>query len=240
MDALVPIAAAFIEVHRQLHAAVAADLRAIAAGNGSAWAAAVTAFGLGMIHALTPGHGKAVLFSYFLGRRARPLAGAMVAAQIAGLHVGSATLLVSLVGLSSTALGRSSGAAYALQAFSAAGLAAAGAWYLYRAVVRSGTDNGPHGRAPSGLALAVGLAPCPLTMLILSAAFAHASLAIGVALVLVMGCGIAATIALVGLVGILARRSLTAMAHAAPLLRSLELASAAAILALGLSALAAL
>jgi ABC-type nickel/cobalt efflux system permease component RcnA len=240
LDTLAAIVAAVLEAHRQLHSAVAGELRAIAAGSGSFWAAAATALGLGMVHALTPSHGKAVLFTYFLGRAARPLAGMAAAAQIAALHVGSATLLVSLVGISSTVLGRSGGAAYALQAVSAAALVAVGAWYLYRAVAPSSAGDGAHRHALSGLTLAVGMLPCPLTMLILSTAFAHASLAIGLALVLVMGAGIAATIAMVGLIGILARRGLAAMAGIAPLLRGLEIASAAMILALGLSAIAAL
>ncbi len=216
----------------------------MAGGDGSIWIAALTAFALGTVHALTPGHGKAVLFAYFLGRKAQPSAGVAAAVQIATLHVGSATLLVMAVGAASSALGRPSGAAFALQIASAIAVTGAGFWYLWRALRRGDQVPQATHHGYSGIALAVGLLPCPLTMLILSAAFAHASLGTGLLLVVVMGFGIMATIGFVGSIGIVAQRGIMAGFDGArwyaALLRGLEIASAAAILALGVSSLAAL
>jgi nickel/cobalt transporter (NicO) family protein len=48
---------------------------------------AVLAFGLGALHALTPGHGKAALAAFFLGREARIATGIRVALAAAFLHV---------------------------------------------------------------------------------------------------------------------------------------------------------
>jgi ABC-type nickel/cobalt efflux system permease component RcnA len=67
-------------------------------GNGAFISVAALASCLGMVHALTPRHGKVVLFAYFLGRKARPWAGLLAAAQIACLHVGIAIVLVRAIG----------------------------------------------------------------------------------------------------------------------------------------------
>jgi hypothetical protein len=56
---------------------LAAEMRA--GGLGTAW----LAFGLGALHALTPGHGKAALAAYFLGREARIGKGVRIALMAA-------------------------------------------------------------------------------------------------------------------------------------------------------------
>lgn len=243
MDLLAAIADHVLDLHRQIHQAVADELHALSGGGGSLGIALIAAFALGAVHALTPGHGKAVLLAHFLGRRARPWAGMAAAAQVATLHVGSAIILVAAMGAASSALGRSSGVAAALQIASAMAVTAVGCWYLWRALARGNPRPEARHHGHSSIALAVGLLPCPLTMLILSAAFARASLGAGLLLVLVMGFGIMATIGVVGSIGIAARRGIAAGFDGASwyvsLLRILEVASAVAILALGISALAA-
>jgi ABC-type nickel/cobalt efflux system permease component RcnA len=57
-----------LDLHRQTHRELAAALRAAGSGEAAILPLAGLALGLGMIHALTPGHGKAILFTYFLGR----------------------------------------------------------------------------------------------------------------------------------------------------------------------------
>lgn len=68
------------------------------------------AVGLGLVHALTPGHGKAVIFSYFLGHTASPLTGLRVAAGAAITHGTIAVLLVLVAGRVLSPLGRRTGA----------------------------------------------------------------------------------------------------------------------------------
>ena len=75
---------------------LAAELRA--GGLGTAW----LAFGLGALHALTPGHGKAALAAYFLGREAGVGKGVRIVAYgvvrlLAGL-VFSLGLILVIVG----------------------------------------------------------------------------------------------------------------------------------------------
>ena len=60
---------------------LAAELRAGGIG------AAAFAFTLGALHALTPGHGKAALAAYFIGKEARLGKGVQVALTAALLHV---------------------------------------------------------------------------------------------------------------------------------------------------------
>jgi nickel/cobalt exporter len=215
----------------------------LADGNGAFISVAALAFCLGTVHALTPGHGKIVLFAYFLGRKARPWAGLLAAAQIACLHVGTAIVLVLAIGGAAYVLGRPTGIAFVLQVISALAVTAAGVWYLKRAIGGSRPPTG--GQRHMGIATAVGILPCPLTMLVLSAAFADATLGIGLMLVAVMGLGIMVTIGLVGSIGVVAQRGFAAGFGDAPtrysaILRCLEVGSSAAILVIGLSSLLAL
>lgn len=242
-DLVASLAHHVLDLHRQIHEAVSSQLRSLASGDGSLVLACATAFGLGLVHALTPGHGKAILFTYFLGRKAQPWAGFAAAAQVAGLHVGTATALVIAVGAASSAFGRPTGVALALQFCSAIAVIMIGLWYLWRSIAKRGLVELSPTHGHSKLAVAVGLLPCPLTMLVLSAAFSYANLGIGVFLVAIMGLGILTTIAAVGSIGIGLQR-LIAVSLAPEdnryirTLHLLEVASAIIILILGISALA--
>jgi ABC-type nickel/cobalt efflux system permease component RcnA len=79
-DLIAAIAHHVLALHWQIHGAVAAQLKLLAGGDGSLLLACAAAFGLGIVHALTPGHGKAILFAYFVGRKAQPWAGLAAAA----------------------------------------------------------------------------------------------------------------------------------------------------------------
>jgi nickel/cobalt transporter (NicO) family protein len=244
MDQLAWLFHQVLELHQQIHRDLSAQMSGLADGNGAFFAVAALAFCLGAVHALTPGHGKVVLFAYFLGRRARPWAGLLAAAQIACLHVGTAIVLVLAIGGAAYVLGRPTGVAFALQAISALAVTTAGAWYLKRAL-GGGSRSPLAAHSHTGIATAVGILPCPLTMLILSAAFTDATLTIGLMLVAVMGLGIMVTIGLIGSIGVAAQRGLAAGFGEAPtrysaVLRCLEVGSAVAILVIGLSSLLAL
>jgi ABC-type nickel/cobalt efflux system permease component RcnA len=238
MDLAAWVVQQVLEAHRQIHLELSAALRAASNREAAILSLAGVAFGLGMVHALTPGHGKAILFTYFLGRKARPWAGVATAGQVAGMHVGTAILLVIAFGGASYMFGRPAGAALILQTVSAVGVAAAGCWYLWRATrpARPAAQPAHH----SGIAMAAGLLPCPLTMMVLSTAFAHASLGIGLLLVAVMALGIMATIALTGTTAIMIQRGIAAGLEDRPrgystILRGLEITSALLILGIGLS-----
>jgi nickel/cobalt transporter (NicO) family protein len=243
MDVAAWVVQLVLDLHRQVHQELSAALRTASIREAAILPLAGVAFGLGMIHALTPGHGKAILFTYFLGRKVRLWAGVAAAAQVAGMHVGTAIILVIAFGGAASVLGRPTGAALMLQAVSAVAITAVGGWYVWRATRRERAIAQPAHH--SGVALAAGLLPCPLTMMVLSTAFAHATLGIGLILVVVMALGIMATIAVTGTVAIALQRGLAAglenrLRGYAVILRALELASAVLILGIGVSSVIAL
>jgi nickel/cobalt exporter len=242
MDLIAAIVLPVLDLHRDMHRELAAALRAIGNGEGPVLSLAWVAFALGTVHALTPGHGKAILFTYFLGRKVHPWAGVAAAAQVAGMHVGAAIVLVLAFGGAAYVMGRPSGAALILQAVSSAAVSAAGFWYLWRAAHPGAIAVQAH---HAGVAFSAGLLPCPLTMMILSIAFAHASLGLGLALVAVMAFGIMTTIAVTGTTAIAIQRGIAGGLDArsrryALVLRWLEVMSAIVILGIGLSSALAL
>jgi nickel/cobalt transporter (NicO) family protein len=197
--------------------------------------AAALAFGLGALHALTPGHGKAALAAYFLGREANISKGVRIALTAAMLHVlsGLAVFLVLrfIVGQTPSITGRAS------PTFTVLGyglIMLAGAVMLFQSV-RPASAGHDGGHALTG---GIGLLPCPLTISVLGFAWVQGS-AIMVSVVLIaLALGIATTIGIVAMVSILARHTLgQALAHRLPQLergaRVLQGLAGAAILAIG-------
>ncbi len=242
-------------LHAGVYGAATAALGQASGDLSAAPAALALAFVLGMVHALMPGHGKTVIFSYFLGRGARLGTGVAMAAKIAALHVGTAVILLLVIGAAVVRLGRIQGPGRVLELGSYAAVAAIGAWLLYRALARPGGGAMPehdhslghssgHANGKGGiLAYAVGLLPCPLTIILLNYALVNETLLGGLMLVAVMAAGIAVTMSLTGMTAILARRVLVAglslqsrwVAHG---IRSLEVLGAATIFAIGAGSLA--
>src|SRR5215218_4055047 len=141
-------------LQRMAVSGLAAELRA-----GGAFAA-ILAFALGALHALTPGHGKAALAAYFLGKQAQIATGLRVALGAAFLHVlmGFAAFLV----LRFLVTQRPFMAARGSPAFSLIGyglVALAGVIMLIQSLPPSAAGLHPH-----ILTIGVGLLPCPLTI----------------------------------------------------------------------------
>lgn len=204
-------AAWLLGLQREVYAALGSRIQSMPESFDAALGAIVFALALGAVHALTPGHGKAVVFSYFLGAKARPWSGIAMASKVAGMHVLSAVILVTLFGSAASMFGRPAGVAKWIQVASYAIILVIGAWLLVRALREARRANAPthahrHGLSRGLLPFAIGLLPCPMTMLILTYAVANASLVAGLVLAGVLGVGIAGTIALVGSLGMLIRR----------------------------------
>ncbi len=226
-----------LALQREVYGLLGSRIQSMAESGDAAAGAIAFALALGAIHAMTPGHGKAVIFSYFLGAQARPLSGLAMAGKVAAMHVLSAVLLVALFGSAASMFGRPAGVAKWIQVASYAIIVAIGVWLLWRAL-RGGPAAHRHDLSRGLLPFAIGLLPCPMTMLILTYALANASLAAGLVLVGFLGVGIAATIALVGSLGMLVRGGAFAVLDPAGrlyarLLGGLEIASCIAIVVLG-------
>src|SRR5262245_29961757 len=85
-----------LELQRWLYGEAGTQLQVLASGTEPStlfraiWVAGV----FGLVHAVRPGHGKAVLVSYFLGRAAYVFSGLTASAILVLTHVGSAIVLV--------------------------------------------------------------------------------------------------------------------------------------------------
>lgn len=202
-----------IALQRWLYDGMADGLGNVAAGSPWAVLAAMAAAVLfGVLHALMPGHGKTVLFSYHLGQKGSLLSSVANAAILALTHVGIAILLVL------------AGFAVISKAFAVGGrtpqfelasgilIAGIGAYLLWRAVAGQAHGNREIERPGKGRALAfvTGLVPCPLTTFIMSYALARGLLAAGLAVTAAMAAGMVVTIAAVAVIATVSRDRLMA------------------------------
>lgn len=187
---------------------LAAEMRA--GGIGTAW----LAFGLGALHALTPGHGKAALAAYFLGREAHVGKGVRIASTAAMLHVlsGFAAFLALrfVAGQAHSITGRGS------TTFTVLGyglIMLAGAVMLFQSLrPASAGHDGAH-----ALTGGIGLLPCPLTISVLGFAWVQGTATMVAVVLVALALGIATTIGIVAVVTILARHTLgQALAHRLP------------------------
>ena len=194
-----------------------------------------TTFVFGMLHALLPGHGKAVLASHYAGE-GRFLGALGSSAVLISTHVGFAIVLVlgGFAILQRTIGGP--GRAPALEAASQALIVLIGLWLLWRALHPSS-----HRHAGSGIALGfvAGLVPCPLTTFIMSYAAAKNLIGAGLILSATFTIGMIVTVAAFPLLAVLMRkRLLPLMIHTeAPRFwigRGLEFGAAFAVILLGL------
>jgi nickel/cobalt transporter (NicO) family protein len=214
----------------------------------------------GAAHALTPGHGKALVAAYLVGTRGRPrhafmLGGSVTVAHTAGVFaIGLVTLALSQFIVPERLYPW-------LTLVSGLLVVVVGAGVL-RARLRSRShphrhrdhhhhrhDHDhqghahEHGRAddhyePSsrgilGVGLAAGLLPCPSALVVLLSAIALHRVGLGLALIVAFSLGLAATITAIGLVAVYARRAFGRLSLDGPLVRALPSLSAALILAFG-------
>lgn len=194
------------------------------------------AFGLGALHALTPGHGKAALAAFFLGRDSKVRSGVRVALTAALLHVLSG--FVIFIALRIVAGGSISMLGRGPPSFTVLGyglIIVSGALMIWQ-----GLQRGPsHSDGAGPLTAGIGLLPCPLTISVLGFAWTQASLAMLAVVLVSLSLGIATTIGLVALAAILGRQRIGAAleAHLPDLerwSRRLQVAAGALIVALGI------
>lgn len=208
---------------------LAAELRAGGVGT------VALAFTLGAVHALTPGHGKAALAAYFLGKEARIGKGLRVACVAAFLHVlsGFAVFLVLrlLIGQLPSISGRPS-LTFMLVGYSL--IIIAGMVMLIQSLRPAyAAHDGVH-----ALTAGIGLLPCPLTISVLGFAWAQGSAAMVGVVLLSLALGISTTIGIVAVLAIVARTTVgIAMADKLPQIergaRVLQGIAGMAIIAIG-------
>ena len=212
----------------------------------------------GAAHALTPGHGKAMVAAYLVGTRGKPrhafmLGGTVTAAHTAGVFaIGFVTLALSQFIVPEQLYPWLTLASGLL-------VVAVGIGVLrQRLRARHGDDHHHHdhdhdgttttatshhhhhhdddaltSKGILGVGIAAGLLPCPSALVVLLSAIALHRVGLGLALIVAFSVGLAATITAIGLVAVLARRAFGRLSLDGPVVRALPAVSAALILAVG-------
>jgi nickel/cobalt exporter len=206
-----------------------------ASGEGVLLVLLLAAFGWGALHALSPGHGKAMVAAYLVGTRGRPRHAVILGATVTVTHtIGVFALGVVTLALSQYVLPED---LYPwLNLVSGLLVVAIGAGVL-RARLRHRRHEHHHhhhevtNRGLIGMGAAAGMLPCPSALVVLLAAVAQHEIAVGLLLIVAFSLGLAGTLTVLGLAVVHARRVLPNVSGGAAAV--LSAASALAIVGVG-------
>jgi nickel/cobalt transporter (NicO) family protein len=174
----------------------------------------VAAFGWGAVHALSPGHGKAMVAAYLVGTRGKPrdaiaLGGIVTATHTAGVFaLGLITLGLSQYVLPEDLFPW-------LNLLSGLLVVGVGAGVLRRHLKKTRHHHHHHGhhhhhehdrKGLLAMGAAAGLIPCPSALVVLLGAISQDQVALGMLLIVVFSAGLAATLTTLGLAVVYARR----------------------------------
>jgi nickel/cobalt exporter len=203
----------------------------------------------GAAHALTPGHGKAIVAGYLVGTKGRPLDAVLLGGIVTVTHtigvfaLGFVTLLLSRFIVPETL--------YPWLTLVSGLLVVAVGVAVLRSRLRGRRDHHDdhhhhhhahdhhhqHGelerRGLLGVGVAAGLLPCPSALVVLLSAIALHRVGFGLALIVAFSLGLACTITGIGLVAVLAKRLFSRVSLDGRVVRALPAVSALAILAVG-------
>ncbi|WP_424931873.1 DUF3299 domain-containing protein [Amaricoccus macauensis] len=195
---------------------------------GAAAFALMVAFLYGALHTLGPGHGKAVVISYFVGQGGGLRRGVLMGSRIAVTHVASAVAVVFLLDL---AVRQATGAApsdYRLIRLASYGLivliGASMLWQALRALVHdrqhpvhdhshtgcaacAGADSSA-GASGGWIALAVGIVPCTGALIVMLFGLANDLVVPAILMVCAISAGMALAMSAIGVAAIMGRAAL--------------------------------
>jgi nickel/cobalt transporter (NicO) family protein len=218
-------------------------------GFGALVLALLAAAFWGAAHALTPGHGKAIIAGYIVGSQGRPRHAVYLGLIVTVTH----TIGVFALGLVTLLLSRFivperlypwltvvSGLLVI-----AVGAAVLRSRFRHRHSHQRGHDHHHHphhdhdhgepgARGLLGVGVAAGLLPCPSALVVLLSAIALHRIGLGMALIVAFSVGVAATITSIGLVAVYAQRAFSRLRLDGPLIGALPSVSALLILAVGI------
>jgi ABC-type nickel/cobalt efflux system permease component RcnA len=199
------------------------------------------AFGLGSIHALSPGHGKTIVAAYLVGSRSTARHAVLLGLTVTFTHtvtvflLGFVTLFLSRFVLPEKIyplLGTVSGLAIVWVGVSLLGQR----WRAARKRRDHHQHNLPEGDVTVSSLMALGasggLVPCPSALVLLLSSVSLGRIALGLALLMAFSAGLAAVLMGIGLAALYGRKLLPAGDGAT--FRYLPVASAALITALGI------
>ena len=207
----------------------------------------------GAAHALTPGHGKAIVAGYLVGTRGRPRHAVLLGLIVTATHtagvfaLGLVTLLLSRFVVPERLYPWLTLASGVLVVTVGAGVLAGRLRHARRHAHQGHGHHDSHhhhhhhddhelgSRGLLGVGVAAGLLPCPSALVVLLSAIALHRIGLGLALIVAFSAGLAATITAIGLLAVLARRAFSRLSLDGPLARALPAVSALVILGVGVA-----
>jgi nickel/cobalt exporter len=212
-----------------------------ASGRGVLALLLLTAFGWGALHALSPGHGKAMVAAYLVGTRGTARHALALGATVTITHtIGVFALGVVTLALSQYILPEE---LYPwLTLASGVMVLGIGAGVLRSRLRRARAhrdhhhDHGPEDltwRGLLGMGAAAGLIPCPSALVVLLAAVSQHEVALGLLLITAFSLGLAGTLSGLGLAVVRARRLLPRLGVSSRIAAALPAISALLIVAVG-------
>jgi nickel/cobalt transporter (NicO) family protein len=198
----------------------------------------------GAAHALTPGHGKAIVAGYLIGSRGTPRHALLLGAVVTATHtagvfaLGLVTLLLSRFVVPERLYPWLTVASGFL-VIAVGGSVFWRRWRERRPHGHAHVHGHHHGHAHDarglfGIGVAAGLLPCPSALVVLLSAIALHRIGFGLALIVAFSLGLAATITGIGLLAVLARRAFGHVTLEGRLVRALPAVSALVILFVGI------
>ena len=204
------------------------------------------AFGWGALHALSPGHGKAMVAAYLIGTRGTRRDAVLLGATVTVTHtIGVFALGLVTLGLSQYVLPED---LYPwLTLVSGLMVVIVGASVLrsrLRPTREHSHEHGTHAhdhahahdhthRGVLSMGAAAGLIPCPSALVVLLAAIAQHEVALGMLLIVAFSLGLAGTLTVLGLAVVHARRFVPPRIAASRLAALMPAASALLVMAVG-------
>jgi nickel/cobalt transporter (NicO) family protein len=198
----------------------------------------------GAAHALTPGHGKAIVAGYLVGSRGKPrhavlLGGVVTVTHTAGVFaLGLVTLLLSRFVVPERLYPWLTVVSGLLVVTVGVSLSWS-RWRHRRARTHRHAHHHDHDhshdlRGLLGVGVAAGLLPCPSALVVLLSAIALHRIGFGLALILAFSVGLALTITSIGLIAVLARGAFGRLSFQGRLIQLLPALSALVIVLLGI------
>jgi nickel/cobalt exporter len=214
-----------------------------AAGQGVLVLLLLTAFAWGAIHALSPGHGKAMVAAYLVGTRGKARHAVALGATVTLTHTaGVFALGLVALGLSEYVLPED---LYPwLNLVSGLLVVGVGAFVLRKNVRRRRYAHHHHHqhhhaqqlswRGVVAMGAAAGLIPCPSALVVLLGAVAQGQIALGMVMIVAFSLGLAMTLTILGLGVVYAGRALARLNVSSRLVTALPAVSAVLIVGVGL------
>ena len=210
-------------------------------GEGIFLVLLLSAFAWGALHALSPGHGKAMVAAYLVGTRGTPRHAVALGATVTVTHtigvfaLGAVTLALSQYILPEQLypwLNLVSGALVVV-----VGAAVLRSRFRKRKHHHHHHHHGPESfswRGLVALGAAAGIIPCPSALVVLLGAIAQGEIALGMVLIVAFSLGLAATLTFLGLAVVYAGKAVGRLPIPGRLTAALPTVSAVLIVGVGL------